>query len=74
MVARATRVDPHTETYERQRALVFHPEDPLFAQFRRRMETEQGTLARRLKPGGGKVALPAWLLDQLPQVIRASSA
>jgi hypothetical protein len=27
--------------------LVFHPDDPLFAQFRRRMETEQGTLARR---------------------------
>ncbi|HET9146737.1 MAG TPA: DEAD/DEAH box helicase family protein, partial [Acetobacteraceae bacterium] len=35
MVARATRVDPHAGPYEAQRALVFHPDDPLFAQFRR---------------------------------------
>ena len=40
MIARATRVDPHAGTYECQRALVFHPDDPLFARFRRRIETE----------------------------------
>ncbi|UFN51732.1 DEAD/DEAH box helicase family protein (plasmid) [Roseomonas sp. OT10] len=66
MVARATRVDPNAGPYEEQRALVFHPDDPLFAQFRRRMETEQGTLARRPKPGRGQGALPLWLRDQLP--------
>ena len=65
MVARATRVDPHAGPYEHQRALVFHPDDPLFAQFRRRMETEQGTLAKRPKPGRGQGTLPVWLLDQL---------
>ncbi|WP_367617273.1 DEAD/DEAH box helicase [Plastoroseomonas hellenica] len=66
MIARATRVDPHAGAYETQRALVFHPDDPLFADFRRRMETEQGTLARRPKPGRGQGALPLWLRDQLP--------
>ncbi len=54
MVARATRVDPHAGPYATQRALVFHPDDPLFAQFRRRLETEQGTLARRPKPRAGR--------------------
>jgi superfamily II DNA or RNA helicase len=66
MVARATRVDPNAGPYERQQALVFHPDDPLFGLFRRRMETEQGTLARRPKPGRGQSLLPLWLLDQLP--------
>ena len=65
MVARATRVDPQAGPYEDQRALVFHPDDPLFAQFRRRMETEQGTLAKRPKPSRGQSTLPVWLLDQL---------
>ncbi|HET9019551.1 MAG TPA: DEAD/DEAH box helicase family protein [Acetobacteraceae bacterium] len=46
MIARATRIDPHAGPYEAQSAVVFHPDDPLFAQFRRRMETEQGTFAR----------------------------
>lgn len=64
MVARATRVDPHAGPYEDQRALVFHPDDPLFARFRERVETEQGTLAKRPKPGrqGG---LPLWLQEQI---------
>ena len=66
MVARATRVDPHAGLYETQRALVFHPDDPLFAAFRRRMETEQGALARRPKPGLAQATLPDWLLDRLP--------
>ena len=66
MVARATRVDPYGGAYETQRALVFHPDDPLFAQFRRRMETEQGTLARRPRPRDRQSHLPLWLLDQLP--------
>ena len=66
MVARATRVDPHAGAYEAQRALVFHPDDPLFAQFRRRMETEQGTLAWRPRPRPKQNTLPLWVLDQLP--------
>jgi superfamily II DNA or RNA helicase len=66
MVARATRVDPHAGPYETQQALVFHPDDPLFGLFRRRMETEQGTLARRPKPSRGQTTLPAWLLERLP--------
>ncbi len=65
MVARATRVDPNAGGYEAQQALVFHPDDPLFGLFRRRMETEQGTLARRPKPRRGQMTLPDWLLDQL---------
>lgn len=36
MMARATRVDPHAGPYEMQGALVFHANDPLFPQFRRR--------------------------------------
>ena len=32
----------------------------------RRMETEQGTLARPPKAGRGQNTLPLWLLDQLP--------
>ena len=67
MVARATRVDPNAGTYETQQALVFHPDDPLFALFRRRMEYEQGTLARP-KSKRKQSVLPLWLLDQLPQV------
>ena len=66
MVARATRVDPHAGSYATQQALVFHPDDPLFAQFRRRMEFEQGTLARRKESRATQNALPLWLLDQLP--------
>ena len=61
MIARATRIDRHAGPAEAQRALVFHPDDPLFAQFRRRVETEQGTLAR---PRGRRRAapdLPLWL-------------
>ena len=67
MVARATRVDPNAGPYEQQRALVFHPDDPLFALFRRRMETEQGTIARHPKPRTSQPGLPLWLRDQVPQ-------
>ncbi len=42
MVARATRVDPGAGPWEAQRAVVFHPDDPLFAGFRARLEREQG--------------------------------
>lgn len=61
MIARATRIDPHAGPVDAQRALVFHPDDPLFARFRHRIETEQGTLAR---PRGRKrpaLDLPLWL-------------
>ncbi len=66
MVARATRVDPNAGSYEDQSALVFHPDDPLFARFRERMETEQGTLARKPKPKR-QSALPFWLHEQLAE-------
>ena len=66
MVARATRVDPHAGDYAAQRALVFHPDDPLFARFRRRIETEQGTLARQPRPRT-QGALPLWLREQLAE-------
>ncbi len=64
MIARATRVDPHAGPYAAQRALVFHPDDPLFARFRHSVEFEQGTLAKR-KQARVSSTLPAWLLDQL---------
>ena len=64
MIARATRVDPHAGPYGKQRALVFHPDDPLFARFRHSVETEQGTLAKRVKTRT-QSTLPIWLLDQL---------
>ena len=51
MLARATRVDPHAGAYADQQALVFHPDDPLFARFREDLETEQGSASRpRAKP------------------------
>ena len=62
MVARATRIDPNAGPYDEQRALVFHPDDPLFARFRRRVETEQGTLAKRPAPRK-QGHLPLWLQD-----------
>ena len=65
MVARATRVDPHAGAYESQRALIFHPDDPLFQRFRIRMETEQGTLARPPRAEGKQAPLPFWLADDL---------
>ncbi|HEX2136164.1 MAG TPA: DEAD/DEAH box helicase family protein [Microvirga sp.] len=64
MVARATRVDPHAGPYETQQALVFHPDDPLFARFRHSIETEQGTLARQRK-GKAQRELPSWLAQHL---------
>jgi superfamily II DNA or RNA helicase len=67
MVARATRVDPHAGPYETQRALVFHPDDPLFQRFRIRMETEQGTLARVPKRRGRQTHLPFWVMEELAQ-------
>ncbi len=67
MIARATRVDPNGGPYEDQRALVFHPDDPLFATFRRRIETEQGTLAKKAKAARQGSLLPDWLLDQLAE-------
>ena len=63
MVARATRVDPHAGPYARQRALVFHPDDPLFARFRHSVETEQGTVAKRVKTPL-QADLPCWLRDE----------
>lgn len=65
MVARATRVDPHAGPYEAQRALVFHPDDPLFQRFRIRMETEQGTLARVPRRYARQARLPFWLAEEL---------
>jgi superfamily II DNA or RNA helicase len=64
MVARATRVDPNAGPYGGQRALVFHPDDPLFARFRLSVETEQGMAAKRPKPAIQR-EMPRWLLDQI---------
>ena len=64
MVARATRVDPNAGTFETQRALVFHPDDPLFAKFRQRIETEQGTSARKPNPKR-QATLPLWLQEKI---------
>ena len=68
MVARATRVDPHAGPYESQRALVFHPDDPLFARFRWRMEREQGTRAKPPRPPRqAALPLPGWLEEELAE-------
>jgi superfamily II DNA or RNA helicase len=69
MIARATRVDPDAGPWAEQRATVFHPDDLLFRRFRRRIETEQGTVARQPKerPKGG---LPPWLRDKLDDMDR----
>jgi hypothetical protein len=68
MVARATRVDPHAGPYEAQRATVFHPDDPLFARFRWRMEREQGTRAKPLRPSRQpSLPLPDWLEDKMAE-------
>lgn len=45
LIARATRVDPHGGPYQEQQATIFHPDDGLFRDFRRQIETEQGTKA-----------------------------
>jgi superfamily II DNA or RNA helicase len=66
MVARATRVDAHAGPYDGQTALVYHPDDPLFARFRLQVETEQGTLARRSK-SRAQSNLPLWLQEQLTE-------
>ena len=64
MIARSTRVDPDAGAYESQRALVFHPDDPLFARFRRSIEAEQGTLTRqRLRRA--EAGTPSWLAEHL---------
>ena len=61
MIARATRIDRHAGPADAQRAIVFHPDDPLFANFRRRIETEQGTLARPRGRRRPALDLPLWL-------------
>jgi superfamily II DNA or RNA helicase len=66
MVARATRVDPNGGAYESQRALVFHPDDPLFARFRWGIELEQGTLAWKGKRKG-ETEMPLWLSEYLAE-------
>jgi hypothetical protein len=64
MIARATRVDPHAGAYETQSALVFHPDDPLFARFRHSIEAEQGALARGRKRKA-QAETPSWLAPHL---------
>ena len=66
MVARATRIDPNAGDYASQQAMVFHPDDPLFARFRERLETEQGTLAKKRK-ARRQHTLPLWLQEQLEE-------
>ena len=66
MTARATRVDPNAGAYEHQYALVFHPDDPLFARFRQRIETEQGASARKPK-SKPQETLPLWLQERIAE-------
>jgi hypothetical protein len=74
MVARATRVDPNAGPYEAQRATVFHPDDPLFARFRWRMEREQGTRAAPPKPPRQpRLPLPDWLEDEMAEARERSA-
>jgi superfamily II DNA or RNA helicase len=68
MVARATRVDPQAGPYATQRATVFHPDDPLFARFRWRMEREQGTRAKPPRPARqSSLDLPEWLEAEMAE-------
>ena len=67
MIARATRVDPHAGPVGEQRALVFHPDDPLFASFRRKVETEQGTRSRPMKGRPERYELPLWVAAELAE-------
>jgi type I site-specific restriction endonuclease len=64
MVARATRVDPYAGGYADQNALVFDPDDPLFERFRHSIETEQGTIAKRIK-APSQSQLHGWLVDKI---------
>jgi hypothetical protein len=70
MVARATRVDPHAGPYQDQSALVFHPDDPLFARFRQQVERDQNT-AVRLTRRKGPSEMPEWLQEKLANWERA---
>lgn len=64
MIARATRVDPNAGAYEDQSALVFHPDDPLFARFRQSIEAEQGAFARQRRRKA-RLEMPSWLAEHL---------
>ena len=47
---------------------MFHPDDPLFARFRWRMEREQGTRAKPPRPSRQPaLPLPDWLEDELAE-------
>ena len=73
MVARATRIDSNAGPYAAQRATVFHPDDPLFARFRHSVETEQGTIAKRMKTSS-RTTLPGWLLEELAETTAKRAA
>jgi hypothetical protein len=51
MVARATRFDPYGGAYGAQRAVIYHPDDPLFRRFRRAIEVEQSGRAHARRQG-----------------------
>ena len=51
MVARATRFDAFGGDYEEQRAIIYHPDDPMFRMFRRAIDAAQsGRAWARRKP------------------------
>ena len=68
MIARATRVDPQAGPYADQQALVFHPDDPLFARFRAELESEQGsrTRPRPKEPAAAASSEPVVWRDEAP--------
>ena len=51
MVARATRFDPHGGACDEQRAMIYHPDDPLFRMFRHAIELEQSGRAHSRRQG-----------------------
>jgi superfamily II DNA or RNA helicase len=59
MTARATRFDPHGGPYEEQRAVIYHPDDPLFRLFRRAIEADQAGRAKARPRGQDELPLPA---------------
>ena len=75
MAARATRHDPNAGPYEAQRALIFHPDDPLFQRFRARMVEEQGGWVQAQRPRrGGELPLQLGMPSVAPdQIIPLSS-
>lgn len=68
MVARATRFDPFGGGYDEQRAMIYHPDDPMFRMFRRAIDADQSGRARARRPDGqAQLPLMDLATDTLPR-------